>query len=709
MTDAEGNALSVQGLSAASGTLTNNGNGTWQFTPAQDFNGDVTFTYTVSDGTVASNATARMTVRAINDAPTVSAAVVLSALAEDTAMTLTAAQLLAQSADVDNASLSIVNLTASVGTLINNGNDTWTFTPPANFSGAVSFGYRVSDGVSSVATTASMIITSVNDAPTAIGITPAAIVENIRGAVVGAISVTDVDSTSHVLSVNDARFEVVNGVLKLKDAQSLDFDTEPTVTVSVTATDASGASFSRNVTINVVDVLDGTADADTLVGGSGNDTFDGLAGDDALIGGAGNDTLSGGTGADFLGGGLGNDVYRFGIGDGADMVQDEYRAMTNVTRSVTYTRQVATSQVQNQTGSYTVATPSSYDGEGNVIGYSYSTVTGTVQVTQYGTTAATASYQAVVSESTAVDGGVDVLELGAGIAAANVMLHASGNDLLVGIRMNSTDSFSDLTDVIRLRNWFTQTSKVESIRLADGSNVNLTGVTTSTHADAVSLTLTGTAGADALTGGVGHDSLSGGDGADTLAGGAGADMLLGGGGDDIYRFGRGDGGDTILDEYWYQTVQTQSFQYQTTETYNYTGTATTGNFSWTGTMTGVRTVTRTGTIDVPTTVQGSGGNDRLEIGAGVDTDQLWFIRSDDDLLVQIIGTHDTLRIADWYGAGGVSQIETIRTADGSSLTASGVHNLVNAMAAYDPPAFGDTDLSTNLHNSLDSILAANWS
>jgi Ca2+-binding RTX toxin-like protein len=708
ISDAEGNALTIQGMTASSGSLVNNGDGTWNFTPAQNFNGDVTFSYAVSDGTLSTNATARLTVRPVNDAAVVAGVAALAALAEDTTMILTAAQLLAQASDVENDALSVLNLTASSGTLVSNGNNTWSYTPAANFSGAVSFGYTVSDGTGTQAATASLTVTPVNDAPTAISVTPAPIVENVTGAIVGTISVSDEAGDSHTLSVDDNRFEIVNGILKLRNGQSLDYDTEDTVTVSVTAIDAAGASLSRNVTISVQDVYDGTANADVMTGTSADDDFDGMAGMDALIGGAGNDTLSGGEDFDFLSGDAGNDVYRFGIGDGADVILDETRSMVNVARNVSYTYQVATASTVQQTGSYTVATPS-YDGEGNITSYSYATYTGAVQVTQYATTGASATYQTTIAESATVDSGLDRLELEAGIGASNVMLHASGNDLLVGIRTDLTDSFADLTDVIRLRNWFTVASRIETIRLSDGSDVSLSGVTTSTQADAVSRTLTGTAGADVLTGGVGHDSLSGGTGNDTLSGDEGFDFLAGGGGDDVYRFGRGNGSDTIHDDYWYETTQTQSFQYQTTETYSYTGTVSNGPYSWTGPMTGVRTVTRTGSIDVPVTVQGNGGSDVLEIGAGVDEDQLWFSRSDDDLLVRIIGTNDALRIMDWYASGGMNQVETIRTSDGSALTASGIHNLVNAMAAYDPPAFGDTNLSNDLHTSLDSILAANWS
>ncbi|HEY6897347.1 MAG TPA: calcium-binding protein, partial [Rhodocyclaceae bacterium] len=58
----------------------------------------------------------------------------------------------------------------------------------------------------------------------------------------------------------------------------------------------------------------GNGDANSITGGSGNDTLNGLAGNDVLIGGAGNDILSGGNDNDTLIGGSGNDTMTGGAG-----------------------------------------------------------------------------------------------------------------------------------------------------------------------------------------------------------------------------------------------------------------------------------------------------------------------------------------------------------------------------------------------------------
>ena len=68
---------------------------------------------------------------------------------EDTPVTFAAADLLANDTDVDtpNAALTIASVTSGAGgTAVLNADGTVTFTPNANFNGAASFTYTVTDG-----------------------------------------------------------------------------------------------------------------------------------------------------------------------------------------------------------------------------------------------------------------------------------------------------------------------------------------------------------------------------------------------------------------------------------------------------------------------------------------------------------------------------------------------------------------------------------
>src|SRR5205823_2571348 len=170
VTDVDGPSLSITAVSVASGggSLVDTGNGTWSYTPAANYRGAASFSYTVSDGaSTSSPATVTVNVVAVNDAP-VAVADTLAAT-EDTAVTYTAAQLLGNDTDVDNsnAQLSIASVTSGTGgTAVLNANGTVTFTPNANFSGAASFSYTVSDGAStSSPATVTVNVAAVNDAP----------------------------------------------------------------------------------------------------------------------------------------------------------------------------------------------------------------------------------------------------------------------------------------------------------------------------------------------------------------------------------------------------------------------------------------------------------------------------------------------------------------------------------------------------------------
>jgi Ca2+-binding RTX toxin-like protein len=157
-----------------------------------------------------------------------------------------------------------------------------------------------------------------------------------------------------------------------------------------------------------------------------------------------------------------------------------------------------------------------------------------------------------------------------------------------------------------------------------------------------------------LTGNAASNTLNGGAGADTLNGGAGADTLNGGAGNDTYLFGRGAGADVISD---YDTI--------------------------------------VGNVDV------------LSVAAGVTASQLWLRRVGSDLELSIIGTSDKSTFKNWY-AGSAYHVEQFKTADGKKLLDTQVDALVAAMAAFAPPAAGQTTLPTAYQTALNPLIAANW-
>ena len=102
----------------------------------------------------------------------------LAPLAEDGGPRLiTNAELVANASDIDGDPLTAIGLAIASGngTLVDNGNGTWTYTPAANDSSSVSFSYTIGDGNGgTVAGSATLDLTPVNDAPTTAPVTPGA-------------------------------------------------------------------------------------------------------------------------------------------------------------------------------------------------------------------------------------------------------------------------------------------------------------------------------------------------------------------------------------------------------------------------------------------------------------------------------------------------------------------------------------------------------
>ena len=180
--DVDGPALTATGLaiSSGAGTLVDNGDGTWSYTPALNDDTSVSFSYTVTDGSLSAAGSATLDITPVNDAPTTSP-VTLAPIAEDSgARLITQAELLANAADIDGPTLTATGLAISsgAGSLVDNGDGTWTYTPALNDDTSVSFSYTVTDGSLSVAGSATLDITPVNDAPTTSPVTLAPIAED---------------------------------------------------------------------------------------------------------------------------------------------------------------------------------------------------------------------------------------------------------------------------------------------------------------------------------------------------------------------------------------------------------------------------------------------------------------------------------------------------------------------------------------------------
>jgi Ca2+-binding RTX toxin-like protein len=354
-------------------------------------------------------------------------------------------------------------------------------------------------------------------------------------------------------------------------------------------------------------VLQGTELDESLSGTSGNDVIDAGAGDDTVNGGAGNDTLTGGLGSDALNGNDGDDLLLGGLGNDV---------------------------LSGGSGNDVLEGGAGNDrldgGDGDDV-YVFSRGAGQDTI-----------YYAYETRA----GKLDTVKL-VDLNASDVNVVREGSDLVIRIK-GSTDS---LRVVYHFQSDATAGYQIDRIQFADGSFWDQVAIKNQVlQGSDADDSLAGTGANDVIDAGLGDDTVSGGGGDDTLVGNAGADTLNGDDGNDLLQGGSGNdilyggAGDDVL--------------------------------------------------------EGGTGNDRLDGGSGDDTyvfgkgsgqDTIYYAYEDrvgkldtvilkelnpadvvvrrdgNDLLIQIIGKTDTLRVVSHFtnDAAGGYQIDRLEFADGS--------------------------------------------
>jgi VCBS repeat-containing protein len=170
--DGDGDPLTVSVVTGpASGALTLNADGSFEYVPNANFHGSDSFVYQASDGTLTSEAvTVSLTINPVNDAP-IGAADEFAA-DEDTALVVDAANgLLANDSDADGEALTVSLVSGPAnGALALNPDGSFSYTPNADFFGSDSFVYQASDGtLTSEAVTVTLTVAPINDGPVSVG------------------------------------------------------------------------------------------------------------------------------------------------------------------------------------------------------------------------------------------------------------------------------------------------------------------------------------------------------------------------------------------------------------------------------------------------------------------------------------------------------------------------------------------------------------
>lgn len=156
------------------GILSTHFNGVFDYTPPADFNGTETFTYFITDNDKADTATVTITVNPVNDPPVAKDDAVSTLEDNGTTFDVLADNGNGPDTDIDDAidpaTTTVVPLSGPAsGSLLNNGDGTFNYTPDPDFSGFDSFQYTVDDASGDTSNQATVTITviPVNDPPVA--------------------------------------------------------------------------------------------------------------------------------------------------------------------------------------------------------------------------------------------------------------------------------------------------------------------------------------------------------------------------------------------------------------------------------------------------------------------------------------------------------------------------------------------------------------
>lgn len=257
--DPDGDVLSIQSYSQPThGTVTQNQDGTFTYTPADDFYGTDSFSYTICDAAgLCSTAVVTIEVAPVNDPPV--AADDSTSTNEDTPATINAT---GNDTDLDgnlDPSTAMVVSAPANGNVVSMGDGTFTYTPKPDFFGADSFSYQICD-TSGACDTATVVVTvnPVNDPPVA-NPDSAATDEDTPVTVNATANDTDIDgnlmpSSAAIVSGPSHGSVVSNGDGTFTYTPALDYSGNDSFTYQVC--DTAGLCSSTTVTIAVASLND---------------------------------------------------------------------------------------------------------------------------------------------------------------------------------------------------------------------------------------------------------------------------------------------------------------------------------------------------------------------------------------------------------------------------------------------------------------------
>ena len=374
-----------------------------------------------------------------------------------------------KSSIIESTLICVSGLTANNGTLVNNNDGTYTFTPTAKFNGTVTLNYSVSDGKVTLPgqTRSFSVYNPINGTDSNNSLTATINPDRILG------NAGDDTITSTVANAGQ------NDLFDGGDGTDTLVISEGTASTALTLNVANTSNQLSGISGLVVQNFESFNFANFL----GNLNATGSTGNDTITSGAGNDTLDGGAGTNTLAGGAGDDTY----------------IISTSTNTITESANAGVDTVQSSV-TYTLAT-----NVDNLV------LTGTDNLNGTGNT---------LSNTLTGNSGNNTLNGGTG---ADSLTGGDGNDIYIVDNADDSvfESLNGGTDTVRTSvTILALSANVENLNLTGSGSINGTG-------NSLNNIIIGNAGNNTLYGGAGNDTLTGGSGNDifVIAAGQGTDTF----------------------------------------------------------------------------------------------------------------------------------------------------------------------------------------